>query len=115
MMAMLRTNAILRPSSAGRRETPNAGGSTSLPSATNIRIAAMVAQLVIRWLLAIRIALLRAPCTSAHTPVGCEPPQISNICEDYATVAGTDGRLIAGGIVLLHLGNIPGTIQRLGV
>ena len=42
----------------------NAAGRTWLPSATNRMIAAIVAQLVIRWLLAILTALLLASPTT---------------------------------------------------
>src|SRR5687768_15516921 len=59
MMAMLRMNAILRlPADAGSSIPAIAGGRIWLPSPTNSRIAAIVAQVVMTWLPASRTALL---------------------------------------------------------
>ena len=46
---------------------PTAAGMTWLPIATNSKIAAIVAQLVITWLLAMRTALLLMPFTVRST------------------------------------------------
>jgi hypothetical protein len=48
---------VLLPS--GTEAPPSASETTRLPSATNNRIAAAVAQVVMMWLLAIRTVLLR--------------------------------------------------------
>ena len=50
----------------GTLAPPSAGPSTWLPNRTNTRIAAIVAQLMIRWLLAIRTAF---SCTVHALPL----------------------------------------------
>ena len=60
MMAMFSRNAMVRLV-LGRRDAPKAGLSTWLPSPTNSTMAASVAQLMIRWLLAIRTELFFIP------------------------------------------------------
>ena len=62
---MFSRNATVSVRSSASTGTPaNAEGSTWLPSATKRMIAAAVAQLVIRWLLAILTALLLASPTT---------------------------------------------------
>ena len=56
MLSRKATVSVLAESGSATR--PNARGSTWLPSPTNRKSAAIVAQLVIRWLLAILTALL---------------------------------------------------------
>jgi len=64
MMAMLRMNAIFRlPPDAGRSMPAIARGRIWLPSPTNSRIAAIVAQVVMTWLPASSTALLLGLCT----------------------------------------------------
>lgn len=90
MMAMLSRKATDRAESFGSAgEPPKAAGRTWLPSATNRMIAAAVAQVVIRWLLAILTARLLVPCTSGLFSL-VHQVQVPNENEDNATF-GTAG------------------------
>jgi hypothetical protein len=76
MIAMLRRKATERALSLEvMGELPKAAGRIWLPSATKRMIAAAVAQLVIKWLLAILTAPLLVACTSRSLFLG--PPLAS--------------------------------------